>query len=275
MVKDVLVDGHPVRVDSLEYPWAICPAAREIEKWFIPEVLATDKDGKKYTNAVCRDIDLKLDEEGFWLADITQSLTGCNDPTSPGFYPIDDFLYLDSAKTIPNPKNDIIKKHDNGCQHNYSFAMKISASFTYIKGQYFEFRGDDDVWVYIDNRLVVDIGGCHGPEEGAVNLDTLKLTEGEEYPFHIFFSERNATGSNYKMRTSINLQTQKTYFPVEKKNDKGIIEYELLQLLMDESLSCDVCNCSISILICNRIRSLIHVTKEEINYRTSAHNLKL
>lgn len=236
MVKAELVNGHPVRVDSTEFPWAICSAAREIERWFVPEVVASDKAGKKYTNAVCRDIDLKLDEEGFWLADITNP-NDCNDPVNPGFYPIDDLEYLDSARTVKNPKYD----HDiQGCKHNYSFSMKITASFKYIKGQYFEFRGDDDVWVYINNKLVVDIGGCHNPEEGAVNLDTLILTEGEEYPFHIFFSERNATGSNFKMRTSINLQTQKTYFPVEKKNDKGIIEYELLQLLMDESLSCDV-----------------------------------
>src|SRR5690606_25681528 len=108
------------------------------------------------------------------------------------------------------------------------------------RGQYFEFRGDDDVWVFIDNKLVVDIGGCHSPVEGAVNLDTLGLTEGETYPFHIFFSERNATGSNFKLRTSINLQTQKTYYPVQVPTANGTIEFSILQLLMDESISCDI-----------------------------------
>ena len=243
MVQDTLSDlGLPLRVDSLLFPWNQCSAGREIDKWFIPEVLATDPvTGREYTNATCRDIDLKLDAEGFWLADVTESPNGCNDPTNPGFYPLDDFEYLDSAKTIKNPKFDW---DIQGCKHNYSFSMKISAQFKYIKGQYFEFRGDDDVWVFINNRLVVDIGGCHSPVEGAVDLDTLGLTEGVEYPFHIFFSERNATGSNFKMRTSINLQTQKTYFPVQKKNAAGIIEYELLQLLVDESLSCDVSSVS-------------------------------
>ena len=109
-----------------------------------------------------------------------------------------------------------------------------------MKGQYFEFRGDDDVWVFINNRLVVDIGGCHSPIEGSVNLDTLGLVEGNEYPFHIFFSERNATGSNFKMRTSINLQTEKTYYPVEIPTSDGTIQYEIWQMLVDESLSCDV-----------------------------------
>ena len=235
MVQDTLVNGLPARVDSLSYPWSECSAAHEIEKWFVPQVVATDVAGKEYTNAVCRDIDLVLDEEGFWLADISEN------NEDGGFFPIDNLEFLDSAKTVRNPKfdwDDQLTK--NGKKHNYSFAMKISAQFKYIKGQYFEFRGDDDVWVFINNRLVVDIGGCHNPVERAVDLDTLGLIEGREYPFHIFFSERNANGSNFKMRTSINLQTQKTYYPVEEKTTDGTIKYNILQLLMDESISCDV-----------------------------------
>ena len=235
MVQDTLVNGLPARVDSLSYPWSECSAAHEIEKWFVPQVVATDAAGKEFTNAVCRDIDLVLDEEGFWLADISEN------NEDGGFFPIDNLEFLDSAKTVRNPKFDWDEQlTKNGKKHNYSFAMKISAQFKYIKGQYFEFRGDDDVWVFINNRLVVDIGGCHNPVERAVDLDTLGLIEGREYPFHIFFSERNANGSNFKMRTSINLQTQKTYYPVEEKTTDGTIKYNILQLLMDESISCDV-----------------------------------
>ena len=235
MVQDTLVNGVPARVDSMSFPWSECSAAHEIEKWFVPQVVATDAAGKEYTNAVCRDIDLVLDEEGFWLADISEN------NEDGGFFPIDNLEFLDSAKTVRNPKFDWDEQlTKNGKKHNYSFAMKISAQFKYIKGQYFEFRGDDDVWVFINNRLVVDIGGCHNPVERAVDLDTLGLIEGREYPFHIFFSERNANGSNFKMRTSINLQTQKTYYPVEEKTTDGTIKYNILQLLMDESISCDV-----------------------------------
>ena len=209
MVQDTLVNGLPARVDSLSYPWSECSAAHEIEKWFVPQVVAADAAGKEYTNAVCRDIDLVLDEEGFWLADISEN------NEDGGFFPIDNLEFLDSAKTVRNPKFDWDEQlTKNGKKHNYSFAMKISAQFKYIKGQYFEFRGDD--------------------------LDTLGLIEGREYPFHIFFSERNANGSNFKMRTSINLQTQKTYYPVEEKTTDGTIKYNILQLLMDESISCDV-----------------------------------
>jgi len=242
MVVDTLVNGLPARVDSLKYPWSKCSAAREIEKWFVPVEVAKDAAGNSYTNGVCRDIDLTLDDEGFWLADISES------HEDGGFFPIDDLEYLDSAKTVKNPKFDWSDQLTaGGKKHNYSFSMKISAQFQYVKGQYFEFRGDDDVWVYINNRLVVDIGGCHGPIEGFVDLDTigqgdptLKLVEGQEYPFHIFFSERNATGSNFKMRTSINLQTQKTFYKEAVATADGTIQYNLKQMLVDESLSCDV-----------------------------------
>ena len=235
MVQDTLVNGVPARVDSSIYPWSKCSAAHEIEKWFIPQVVAKDAGGKEYTNAVCRDIDLVLDEEGFWLADISES------HEDGGFFPIDDLEYLDSAKTVKNPKFDWDDQLTaGGKKHNYSFSMKVSAQFKYVKGQYFEFRGDDDVWVFINNRLVVDIGGCHSPIEGAVDLDTLGLVEGAEYPFHIFFSERNATGSNFKMRTSINLQTQRTYFSKQKDYPNGSVEYEFHQLLVDKAISCDV-----------------------------------
>ena len=252
MVQSTLVNGRPARVDSTKYPWNKCAAAHEIEKWFVPQVVARDAAGTEYTNSKCLDIDLKLDEEGFWYADYSNESGDCNDPVSPGFFPLDDFEYLDAAKTIKNPKFDwnvtawTRAKGLDTCKHNYSYAMSVSASFKYVKGQYFEFRGDDDVWVYINNRLVVDIGGVHERVEGAVDLDTigqndptLALKEGREYPFHIFYAERNASESNFKMRTSINLQKLNTYIPLIDDSNKKLIT-GVLKLKMDaEAISCD------------------------------------
>lgn len=247
MVQSTLVNGLPARVDSTKYPWNKCAAGHEIDKWFKPEVVAK-VGGKEYTNSVCKDIELQLDNEGFWFADYTNESGDCNDPVSPGFFPLDDFEYLDSAKTIKNPKFDWDVEgyvntgtgwHLDTCKHNYSYAMMVSASFKYVKGQYFEFRGDDDVWVFINNKLVVDIGGIHEKVEGAVDLDTLNLKEGYEYPFHIFYAERNATGSNFKMRTSINLQKQNTYLAAVDDTKKSDIK-GILRLKMDaEAISCD------------------------------------
>ena len=255
MVQDTLVNGVPARVDSTKFPWDKCSAAHEIEKWFKPEIQMITSAGDTLTNALCQDIELQLDNDGFWYADYTNESNDCNDPVSPGFFPLDTFKYLDTkglTGTIPNPKFDwdvpgwTAAKGNDTCRHNYSYSMAVSASFKYVKGQYFEFRGDDDVWVYINNRLVVDIGGVHEKVEGAVNLDTigqndpsLALKEGREYPFHIFYAERNATGSNFKMRTSINLQKQNTYLANVKELKADSIT-GVLKLKMDaEAISCN------------------------------------
>ncbi len=233
---DTLFYKIPTRVDSAFYPWHKCSAAKEIERWFIPDTVKTGSGD--YIAATCYQIPMTLDEEGFWLVDISE------DSPNGGFFPLDDFKYLDDAKTVWNPKYDstCIEGH---C-HNFSFAMKVAAQFQYVKGQYFEFRGDDDVWVFINDRLVVDIGGCHSPVEGGVYLDTIgladstqKLIEGKTYSFYIFFSERNATGSNFKMRTSINLQTEKTYYWEEHVDENGVSTVELLQRMVDKNQSCD------------------------------------
>jgi len=85
--------------------------------------------------------------------------------------------------------------------------FESSAKFTYEKGQEFFFRGDDDIWVFINNQLVIDLGGNHAPAPGYVKLDTISmpepLVEGTSYPINIFFCDRRAPGSNVRITTNI------------------------------------------------------------------------
>jgi len=96
------------------------------------------------------------------------------------------------------------KGYDNN-KHNFHFTYEIHSVFTYTGGEKFTFRGDDDVFVFIDDKLVIDLGGVHGPEEKTVSLDTLGLTKEKVYNFDFFFAERHQTGSNFRIETTIEL----------------------------------------------------------------------
>ena len=228
MVEEILgVNGVPV--PAANFP-ENCKITTHLDKWFLPEQVAV-KDGKAYTNATCRSIELQLQDDGLWL--------GQKDGNSPegGLFLLDDFQYLDAEGTVPNPYFDNISGHNK--RHNYGFAMKIQATFEYVPGQYFEFLGDDDVWVFINNRLVVDIGGQHSQVSGAVDLDTLGLIEGANYPFHIFYAERHTSSSNFMMRTSIDLKTE-TSLLAKDLSEAGLINYEIFQRISQQALlSCD------------------------------------
>ena len=107
---------------------------------------------------------------------------------------------------------------------NQQFCFESHAKFTHKPGLKFNFRGDDDIWVFIDNTLAVDLGGTHLAAPGYVDLDSFKgyngqlLEVGKTYDLDIFFCDRRTTMSNVRIKTNMYIQ-QKTAIEVKGKKN--------------------------------------------------------
>lgn len=174
-----------------------------------------------------------LDSDGYYSYDSAKNFATIAENEG------NDFVVYDTAKGGFFPFTAGAKAYGSGCNGagdvlgsdnvNHYFGMTIETDFIQPqsgkingKDMVFEFSGDDDVWVFIDNKLALDLGGIHGAVSGSINFATGDVIAGgtpgtnlsdlgislEDYSVHtmkFFYLERGNQDSNCKI--TFNLQT--------------------------------------------------------------------
>ncbi|MGI0077461.1 MAG: fibro-slime domain-containing protein, partial [Nitrosopumilaceae archaeon] len=97
---------------------------------------------------------------------------------------------------------------NEGRSHNYHFTYEMRGSFVSKAGQTIQVNGDDDVWIFVNHKLIYDGGGVLPPRNsGLLQLDSfgLGLVDGTEYDIDIFFAERHTVLSVFEIETNITI----------------------------------------------------------------------
>ncbi|MCB9667439.1 MAG: fibro-slime domain-containing protein [Myxococcales bacterium] len=168
VVEDELGDdGNPVRADDGP---AVTTGAAEFAQWY----------------ETVEGVNMAFEST---LA-LVEEPSGAYAYDSAAFFPLDDQGFGNDERA-----------------HNYHFTTEVHASFFYHGNEVFTFRGDDDLWVFVNKKLALDLGGVHVSVQGTIDFKEMEvalgLTPGNSYSIDVFHAERHTTDSHFRIETSI------------------------------------------------------------------------
>ncbi len=156
-----------------------------------------------------------VSNDGYYLFNTVPNIALHDIPVSPKFVPMNGLGFESGGaeSDLGTYYHDSVGYPERDLTANFHYTMHAYGSFVYYADQNlrFEFEGDDDVYFYINDRLVLDLGGAHSPVTGSVDLNStikslnLDIKEGDVCSFDMFYAERHTTGSNMKFSTNIKI----------------------------------------------------------------------
>lgn len=170
-------------------------------------ILVKDTDGSYYMKAYTDGAKIKYDEANGAIYNSSVD----NSNNSRFLYPLCGKGYDAYLGDTTDNQLGAVADENYPAQPNGNYTLRGESQFVYYadQNQYFEFTGDDDVYLFINGKLVLDLGGAHWSLQKRVDLndvaDKCGLKDGEVATFTFFYMERFSDCSNFGIRTNMGL----------------------------------------------------------------------
>lgn len=125
------------------------------------------------------------------------------------FDPISNLGYGKSGNTYTKARDNTQEAYYDNT--NYNLTLEGHAQFIYYEDSdlYFNFTGDDDVYLFINGIRVLDMGGGHSISKAGISLNDVAtlcgLKDGDIYDFDFYYMERHGTAANFGIETNIRI----------------------------------------------------------------------
>lgn len=111
----------------------------------------------------------------------------------------------------PNKNFNINPINNNPNKKNFLFTTKIHLNFTYKTNQIFTFHNNNNLWIFVNNQITLNLKNIHKPKQNTIDFDTitnlLKITPNNIYTMDIFHTKQHTSNSNFHFKTNISCFT--------------------------------------------------------------------